>query len=79
MKQTGMVLVDSIFCSASSIDHNGKNWMIELKRNQKLLSTSTIRNAHLGRITSVIPQGYVKITSRGKVLTVRSFRKLKYR
>ena len=26
----------------SSIDHNDKNWMIERKRNQKLLSPSTI-------------------------------------
>ena len=40
-----LVLVESIFSSASAfsfIDHNGKNWMIERKWNQKLLSPRTV-------------------------------------
>ena len=40
-------LLTAIFCSTSalsSIDYNDKNGMIKRKRNQKLLSTSTIND-----------------------------------
>ena len=50
---TLIVLVDSKFLfhlHLSSINHNAKNWIIERKRNSKLLALSTISHCEL-RIT----------------------------